>query len=316
MDEQFEQRPLLPVARMRELVARSDFESAIRLVLHLTAFVSLIAAIVVLPKHWAVDLALSICLAWVWSALFAPFHECTHRTAFKSKLGNRIGVWLTGIPFGMAPAVYRTFHYEHHRHTQDPDKDPELTDPRYAHWPENVLGWIVMASGYGLIMLKLRPLIAFLRLPIEQWRDIASWAPKIDNPRGLKRECYVIAGLWLVFVGASLFWVKNGIWLVAAAWLAHGFQALWVASEHTGLPPKGTILDRTRSVISNRFVRWWLWNMNYHAEHHAWPGIPWYRLPLAHEEVRESLGSLANSYGALHANIIRGVNRPTCDTGA
>lgn len=314
MDEQFETRPLLDPDALRRLQQRSDAASATRLALHLGAFAVLIAAVIANADRPVAGGLLALALAWVWSGLFAPFHECTHRTAFRSRRANAIGAWLTGVPFAMAPAVYRTFHFEHHRHTQDPERDPELMgDPRYANWPTGLSNWLRLAGGSGLMRLKLAPLLGFSFKPESEWDGFARWWPHIKDRAGLVRECRLLLSLWVLFVIAALLWIPGGWWLLFAAWFTHVFQGLWVSTEHTGLPLTGGILERTRSVRSNAFVRWWLWNMNYHAEHHAWPGIPWHALPAAHAQVANELGSFVPGYAALHRNVIAARNTPSCD---
>ncbi len=314
MDEQFETRPLLQLDTLRALQQRADLPSLVRLSLHLAAFVALFALVMRVAHSFVPALVLSLLLAWVWSGLFAPFHECVHGTAFRTRRGNTVGAWLAGIPFMMAPAVYRTFHFEHHRHTQDVDKDPELSgDPRYRHWPTGLGNWLHMATGIGLIKLKLRPLFGFSLKPEDEWEQFARWAPHISDRPGLVQECRIVLGLWTVFVVSAVLWLPGGWWLLFAAWFAHVFQTLWVASEHTGLPADGSILRRTRTVESMPLVRWWLWNMNYHAEHHAWPSIPWHRLPAAHAEVADQLESYVPGYLPLHRNIIAARNTPSCD---
>lgn len=317
MDEQFESRQLIPLERLRELQTRDDASSAIRLALHLAAFIALIMLLVGHADAPLTAFLLAVALAWVWSGLFAPFHECTHQTAFRSRTGNRIGVWLTGIPFLMAPAVYRTFHFEHHRHTQDPDKDPELqNDPRYLHWPTGWSNWLTAASGMGLLRLKLVPLFGFALRAQKDWHEFAPWADKIHDPVEIVRDTMIVLMSWVFFVVACVLWIPGGWWLLFAAWFTHVFQTLWISAEHTGLPTAGTILDRTRTVTSNTFVRFWIWNMNYHAEHHAWPGLPWHQLPAAHREVAHELGSFVPGYAALHRNVINAVGTPSCDTPA
>ena len=102
MDEQFESRSLLPPASLKSLLERRTWPSLWRLTIHLFAFVTVGAALTVYATNPLFALPLSIALAWIWSGLFAPFHECTHRTAFRSPRGNRLGAWITGVPFGMA----------------------------------------------------------------------------------------------------------------------------------------------------------------------------------------------------------------------
>ena len=70
--------------------------------------------------------------------------------------------------------------------------------------------------------------------------------------------------------------------------------------EHRGLPESGTIFERTRSIKTNAALRWLLWNMTYHAEHHAWPAVPWHALPAVHQEVSDHLIHKNKGVFALH----------------
>ncbi|MGE0483831.1 MAG: fatty acid desaturase [Gammaproteobacteria bacterium] len=313
MQEQFEHRPLLTGDALRAVQRRDDGPSARRLAVHLGSFAFLVAIVIAVHASPLLALPVALALGWVWAGLFAPFHECIHGTAFVSPGLNRLGAWLTGIPFMMAPAVYRGFHFEHHRHTQDPARDPELMDdPRYAEWPADRRGWWLMASGLGLFLLKLRPLVGISLRPASDWPRFARWVDTVDDRAALARESRVVLACWLAFVLALPF-VPGGGWLLLAAWLSNALEALWVSCEHTGLPLEGNILERTRTVESNAFVRFWIWNMNYHAEHHAWPSIPWHRLPAAHRAVRPRLASRVPGYAALHRNVRDGRGRPSCD---
>ena len=317
MDEQFDERALLTPEVVRELQERRTAPSLVRLTLHFAAFAFLIGCVTAASESVVASFFLSVLLALVWAGIFAPFHECTHRTAFRSRRGNTIGVWLTALPFMMCPSVYRTFHFEHHRYTQDPEKDPELmNDSRYANWPTGWRNWLIAASGVGLLQLKLAPLLGFSFKPESRWSEFAKWAHKIENRRQLVIESRVMLLIWVVFILACLSVIPNGGWLLFAAWFTHVFQALWISAEHTGLPLTGSIVERTRTVTSNPFVRFWLWNMNYHAEHHAWPGMPWHQLPRAHDQIREKLPSFVDSYSGLHNNVIHARLLPSCDTPA
>lgn len=314
MDEQFETRPIIEINELRNLQQREDLPSLIRLTIHLAVFVALLILVGKNSYSAPAMLLLSIALAWVWSAIFAPFHECTHQTAFRSPALNKFGTWLTGIPFLLAPSVYKTFHFEHHRYTQDVEKDPELlNDPRYLHWPTGLKNWLTMAAALGLLNLKLNPTIGFALKPEARWKEFAKWVDRAPDKQQLVNESRIVLLVWLIFLLACITLIPGGGWLIFAAWFTHVFQTLWVASEHTGLPVDGNILRRTRTVTSNPFVRFWLWNMNYHAEHHAWPSIPWHQLPNAHRQIPEQLESWIPSYSGLHKNIIGATNEPSCD---
>ena len=52
-------------------------------------------------------------------------------------------------------------------------------------------------------------------------------------------------------------------------------------------------------------IRLLMWNMPYHAEHHLFPSIPFYRLPALHVKLREQLAHVAPGYLATNRAIIR-----------
>ena len=60
--------------------------------------------------------------------LFAPLHETIHFTAFRSRWLNNAVAAPIGFLLLLPYQSFRVFHYAHHRHTQDPERDPELLD--------------------------------------------------------------------------------------------------------------------------------------------------------------------------------------------
>ncbi len=58
--------------------------------------------------------------------LFNLQHECTHKTPFKSPQLNEFLGFLRGVILIQPFLWFRCFHLEHHRHTYDPERDPEL----------------------------------------------------------------------------------------------------------------------------------------------------------------------------------------------
>ncbi|MBI3300932.1 MAG: fatty acid desaturase [Deltaproteobacteria bacterium] len=152
-------------------------------------------------------------------------------------------------------------------------------------------------------------MVKFSLLPTSKWDQIAPWAPPEQRAR-LAWETRVVALLWFALIAAALIGITGAGWLLLALVLSHFFQAVWLTTEHRGLPFEGTILARTRTVQTSAFVRWWLWNMNYHAEHHAWPAVPWYQLPVVHARIAEHLDHESRGYWRLQLNVLRRKNLP------
>ena len=60
---------------------------------------------------------------------FAGLHECSHRTAFRSRTANDVAAWWLGLLSFYNATAYRRYHQWHHRYTHQPGLDPELDDP-------------------------------------------------------------------------------------------------------------------------------------------------------------------------------------------
>jgi len=50
-------------------------------------------------------------------------------------------------------------------------------------------------------------------------------------------------------------------------------------AEHTGCAQAPNMLENTRTTYTNAFVHFFAWNMPHHAEHHAYPAVPFHALP-------------------------------------
>src|ERR1051325_3779554 len=115
-------------ARLRHLSQRRDGPAAIRMASHLGAIAlmgCLVTASTVLGSPlWAVPPV--VCQGFLVAFLFMPLHETVHKTAFRTRWPNVAFGHLCGVAIGFPYEYYSVFHWEHHRHTQDPAKDPEL----------------------------------------------------------------------------------------------------------------------------------------------------------------------------------------------
>ena len=61
------------------------------------------------------------------------------------------------------------------------------------------------------------------------------------------------------------------------------------------------MLENSRTTTTNAIVRWLAWNMPYHAEHHAYPTVPFYRLPALHLLAKPYLKETEQGYVRFHA---------------
>ena len=311
MDATFDDQARVPKALLADLRRRRDAPSAIRLAVHVSAFAGAIALVVVASGTvWI--LPATVLLAALMASLCAPLHECTHRTAFLRPWLNDLGILVASPFYGMAPAHYKQFHFEHHRHTQDPLRDPEImADPaRLNRWPPNLARWLTMVFHLGVLRFKAG---AWLAAWFRPRRAMSAY----DDPglaRRANREYRAIGCFWAAILLAGALGVTGALAVAAAFCLSHVFHGLWLSAEHTGLPTAGSILARTRTTRTHPLVRYFLWNMNLHAEHHGWPAVPWHALPRLHAivagEVAAERGYLALHRRVLHAALSGIEDRP------
>jgi fatty acid desaturase len=109
----------------------------------------------------------------------------------------------------------------------------------------------------------------------------------------------LLAGLSWVDGNGFLFWN----WLLPLA-IGQPFLRFLLLAEHTGCAYSSDGLDNTRTTLTIAPVRWLMWNMPFHAEHHLYPSLPFHALPAAHHWIGPRLQHLDPGYLAVHARLL------------
>jgi fatty acid desaturase len=104
----------------------------------------------------------------------------------------------------------------------------------------------------------------------------------------------------LILRSDALLWY----WVLPLA-LGLPFLRLYLLSEHTGCSEDDDGLTNTRTTVSVWPIRFLMWNLPYHAEHH--PSIPFHRLPATHRWLRRHLGVVAPGYVAVQQELYAGL---------
>ncbi|MDH3912258.1 MAG: fatty acid desaturase, partial [Rhodospirillales bacterium] len=123
------------------------------------------------------------------------------------------------------------------------------------------------------------------------------------------REARVLLGVYGTVAAVSIVagsWLAVGCWIVPAL-IGQPFLRLFLLAEHTGCPLVPDMLRNSRTTRSNALVRWLAWNMPYHAEHHAYPALPFHALPAAHTLLKDQIVVQAPGYLAVQRQIIAGL---------
>ena len=310
MDAQFHTRlpkeTLLPLMQRRHHPAVIRFVGMLVLLFHSgTGIVWFWAG-----PWWAEVLAL-LAFGAAGCSTFAALHEAGHGTAFGSKTANRIAAFVAGWAHVYPPSIFRELHFTHHRHTHEPGKDPEISLghkplPSMLTEPPLYLSWL---TGLPLLLFKvMMTLMGALGMP-EPIRQKLYPFIRPEKRGEILVESWVVLGTQIA-IGVLAVQVHPGFWgLMIGQVVAHMMLAGYLVMEHNGLPHEGTILERTRTIRVPGWVRLIMWNMPYHAEHHAYPAVPFHALPQLHKELKPELVNDTLSPAQFHKQTFKGWGR-------
>jgi len=281
---------------LRALAARSDRRGLLQLTGHMGA---LLASGLLVAQAWgSLWLAPAMLLHGILlTFLFAPLHETIHRTAFRRRWPNDATAWLCGLALALPPEYFRAFHFAHHRHTQDPARDPELAEPK----PESMWAYVRHVSGLPYWCSRLAALARHAHGRAEEPFITARLRPRIVREARLYLAVYASVLMVSIATGnpaAMIFWLIPAL-------LGQPFLRCYLLAEHTGCPLVADMLRNTRTTRSLAPIRRLAWNMPYHAEHHACPWLPFHALPAAHRLLEQKIEIQASGYLAVNREIIR-----------
>mmetsp|Transcript_17986 Transcript_17986/g.22097 ORF Transcript_17986/g.22097 Transcript_17986/m.22097 type:complete len:340 (-) Transcript_17986:874-1893(-) len=211
-------------------------------------------------------------------------HECIHNTAFKSKKVNTFVSWLVSIPRLTNPAWEKMLHKDHHTYTNDPARDPEIMSgsPRNS-LPNGYVSYIqkILRIGGGKYFLgvwstRVAILVNCARGNIVGYSGfdpVPEKKAKRVRP-DLQRLCRLQLAFYLFMICIV---TALGVWpLVFEYWMwpmlvGEPMHAFFHIADHLNCDndfKNGRA--NTRTTPAPFFVRFNMWNMNYHAEHHLY----------------------------------------------
>lgn len=227
--------------------------------------------------------------------LFTLEHEATHRTPFSTIWLNDLVGRVCGLILILPFEWFRSFHMAHHRFTNDPENDPELAGDRTDTWKDfliHISGWRYWRGMIRQLFLNASGLAK------------APWLSDRAIPR-LQREAIAMlliycAGLATLVFNSALLW----LWLVPLV-IGQPFLRLYLLAEHGKCAPVADMFENTRTTFTNFLVRFIAWNMPFHAEHHAFPNVPFWQLPELHRLAKEHLKVTAKGYAAFTGEYLK-----------
>jgi len=277
----------------RNIVEKSDKPGLLRIGSILILICMTGAWILSEAPFWQVGMLLH---GIILSFLFSAEHESVHGTAFKT---YGLNVWtarFAGFVIFLPSQWFRYFHFAHHRHTNDVAKDPELASPR----PATLGQYIWHVSGIPYWTAQIRAMISNV---FGNAND--TFVPTRGKQR-VQREAMLFLGLYLgLLIGSFALntTVLLYLWIIPIL-VGQPFLRLALLAEHLFCPHESNMLRNSRTTFTTMFVRWFTWNMAFHAEHHSYPAVPFHKLPSFHKYTQNDTLIQQDGYANFHADTV------------
>ena len=290
---------ILSIEELKNLNVRSNLQGFIRLSLHLgvMSIAGYLWATNLTIDRWYIAIPALIVYGFSLAIMFAPLHESSHRTAFANNHLSDAVAWLAGLLSFYNSTFYRQFHKWHHRYAQIIDKDPELGD----RLPTNLREYLLVISGIPWWIGKVQTHIKVSLGKVEDLLYIheAQRSEVIRSTR-LQLSVYIAA------IGISIAFKQPWFiiyWLLPLV-VGQPFLRCMLLAEHTGCTNDSNGLTNTRTTMTFAPFRYFIWNISYHAEHHLYPSIPFYLLPVAHEQLNSYFTNVDLGYVKVNQKIV------------
>ena len=243
------------------------------------------------------------------SASDSRWHECGHRTAFRTKWMNDAVYQIACFMIMREPEIWRWSHTRHHTDTIIVGRDPEIITPRPPDLLSLMLNIFSLKNAVVFLLKVFRHATGRLR------DEETTFVPESERPKVYRTARIYLAIYALIIAACVNFHSILPAMYVGLPSLYGGWLALYFGvTQHLGLAED--VLDHrlnSRTVYMNPIFRFLYWNMNYHVEHHLFPLIPYHALPRLHEAIKADCPTPYSSTVAAYREIIPALARQLKD---
>ncbi|WP_124976882.1 fatty acid desaturase family protein [Aphanothece sacrum] len=232
------------------------------------------------------------------ATMFAALHECVHRTAFANNRLNDIVAWFAGLLSFYNSTFYRRYHKWHHRYTRIRDKDPELTDLT----PTNLGEYLWVISGIPWWIGKVQTHYLCATGQMEDLPYIQETA-RGEIQRSVQLQLLTYLGAIIVSIYYQQPWFVL-FWLLPLA-MGQPLLRFILLAEHTACTFDANPFANTRTTLTAIPLRFLMWNMPFHAEHHFCPSIPFHALGKAHQKLQPHLCYVERGYINVNLGVVK-----------
>lgn len=231
------------------------------------------------------------------------WHECGHRTAFRSTWMNDVVYFIASFMVWREAVSWRWSHVRHHSDTIVVGRDPEIANPR----PMRLRGPLKECFGLSSNPKETRKILLNVvgRLSDEE----LEYLPESEQPKAIRTARAYVA-IWALTIGLAVVMrsVEPLLFVIGPSFYGKWLMVAYGVTQHAGLA-EDTLDHRlnTRTVRMNRLHRFLYWNMNFHVEHHMFPAVPFHALPALHQAVKADLPPVYTGFRSTYAEILRAI---------
>jgi Na+-transporting NADH:ubiquinone oxidoreductase subunit F len=210
------------------------------------------------------------------------WHECGHRTAFKTAWMNDSVYFIASFMVWREAVSWRWSHIRHHSDTIIVGRDPEIAfqRPIKARVPlKELLG---LSSNPGETKKILLNVVGRFTA------DELDYLPESEHRKVIRTaRIYVAVWVAVVILSGAVRSVEPLMFVLLPSFYGKWLLVAYGITQHAGLAEDS--LDHrlnSRSLRMNRLHRYLYWNMNFHTEHHMFPSVPFHALPALSEATK------------------------------
>ena len=301
----------------KELVKRSDWQG----IKHVSIWIFFL----LLSGYWVVSTWLtwwSIPALFVYGNIFMAcnpiWHECGHRTAFKTRWLNEIFYHIGSFLFNFEPIRWRWSHFRHHSntlHTNEYGFDYEIQVTK----PTDLIWLVIHHLPLGnLTFYKSNAALHFETIKHALGFKTAVMKDCVPEKEHFKVRLFASIHilLWIIIILGSFFyktWLPIVLILLPFVY-GTTLRNMFDFVQHAGL--QNNVKDHrlcTRTVKLNPIFSFLYWHMEYHLEHHMFPMVPSYNLKKLHEEVKNQMPEPKKGLWEAYKEIIPAVLKQSKD---
>ena len=275
---------------LKNLSKRTDYEGWKHIIIFTLSLTGLgILSAYFWQTWWFIPLYLVYCM--FWGGADAIWHECGHRTAFRTRKLNDLFYHIASFMNNFEPVRWRWSHSLHHSYTASVDPHDYEADGSIFSKHTLFSFLINFIPGIGFFTIHKSLYIEIIQHALGIKTDVMRDCIPEDKIKDCINSSRIFVLLWISIIAISIYFASLlPILLFLVPKFFATFNGIWGLTQHMGLQ-ENTKDHRlsTRSVRLNPIFSFIYWKMEYHIEHHMFPMVPSYNLKKLRNESDNAL---------------------------